>query len=272
VTESELIVDVQAQSAGAGRMLTGSSAWDVYFEVVADEQTAQQHLNATQGLASNANGETATALADAFEADGLQLEVDSVVVEEPEIKIVTATRTTATSTATSATITELTSTVTSSSRTTVTSTATSQTITTSATSTTTAAATSATASIATSTTATVTDRTNVPLQTVGTSVATGSTMAAAFPDISTTDAQPIFEESKDSSAESLIIIIGSLAALGLFLVGGYFVVRRLRSNRAGEESNFVPPPDSEDFTVDMDIDDAAHRRRMDENGNLVASV
>ncbi|CAK0876466.1 unnamed protein product, partial [Prorocentrum cordatum] len=144
VSEAQLSVHVSEVAPSArGANASGSTSWQADFELVADQQTAEQHFEALGNASADPAG-AAAAMQAAFAQEGLELVEESVAVSEPEIAIVTATRTTVSATATSATATATSATA-SATATSATATATSTTATvSSATATATATATSST--------------------------------------------------------------------------------------------------------------------------------
>jgi len=117
VTEEQLSVTVTASS---GRRLTasGSVAWQVDFELVADEQAAEQLFETAQSMNQDSSS-TAAGLTAAFQGSGLELAEGSVAVAAPSPPLIvthTVTTNTATTTTTgttgsfSVTLTTLTST------------------------------------------------------------------------------------------------------------------------------------------------------------------
>merc|ERR1712032_204224 len=106
VTEGQLKVDVSMVVLSARRLSSGLSYWQVYFEIIADQQSADHIFEATETLAV----QTATfedSLKASFQDAGLTLDAGSLSLVAPEMKVVTVTMTsvsmTGTTTATSRT-------------------------------------------------------------------------------------------------------------------------------------------------------------------------
>ncbi|CAK0846727.1 unnamed protein product [Prorocentrum cordatum] len=118
-TEVSVTVAPAAGASGRGLQEAASAnvsvAWGAAYEIVADQEAAETIFQTAKQMSVDTPA-AAAALATVFEGAGLELEEASVVIGEPEMKIVTATRTSVSTTAThTATLASATSTATSAS-------------------------------------------------------------------------------------------------------------------------------------------------------------
>jgi superoxide dismutase len=86
VEEDQLTVVVSDSSDSSARRLSVPSPWVVDFEVIAPEQAANEFFKTVESMSADLSG-TALALQAAFASEGLEMDVDSLFVTEPEIGI-----------------------------------------------------------------------------------------------------------------------------------------------------------------------------------------